>query len=61
LKDRAGQFEARIKEPSLDEIGDMSLSAQTKVLRVKESMISRVGADKDIKWMFVWLPRPTKI
>jgi transcriptional regulator with GAF, ATPase, and Fis domain len=27
----------------------MSLSAQAKVLRVQESMISRVGADKDIK------------
>jgi DNA-binding NtrC family response regulator len=22
---------------------------------LQESMISRVGADKDIKWMFVWL------
>jgi DNA-binding NtrC family response regulator len=34
----------------LDEIGDMSLSAQSKVLRVlQESKISRVGSDKDIK------------
>lgn len=34
----------------LDEIGDMSLSAQAKVLRaLQESKISRVGGDKDIK------------
>jgi two-component system nitrogen regulation response regulator NtrX len=34
----------------LDEIGDMSLSAQAKVLRaLQENMITRVGADKDIK------------
>src|SRR5690606_9378151 len=34
----------------LDEIGDMSLSAQAKVLRVlQENKISRVGTDKDIK------------
>jgi DNA-binding NtrC family response regulator len=34
----------------LDEIGDMSLSAQAKVLRVlQENIISRVGSDKDIK------------
>jgi two-component system, NtrC family, nitrogen regulation response regulator NtrX len=34
----------------LDEIGDMSLSAQAKVLRaLQESLIQRVGADKDIK------------
>ncbi len=34
----------------LDEIGDMSLSAQAKVLRaLQESRISRVGSDKDIK------------
>jgi DNA-binding NtrC family response regulator len=34
----------------LDEIGDMSLSAQAKVLRaLQESMITRVGAEKDIK------------
>jgi transcriptional regulator with GAF, ATPase, and Fis domain len=29
--------------------GDMSLSAQAKVLCLQESMISRVGAEKDIK------------
>ena len=50
-KDRAGKFEAanggRI---FLDEIGDMSLSAQAKVLRaLQESRIQRVGSDKDIK------------
>ena len=34
----------------LDEIGDMSLSAQAKVLRaLQESRIQRVGNDKDIK------------
>jgi len=34
----------------LDEIGDMSLSAQAKVLRaLQENIITRVGADKDIK------------
>jgi two-component system nitrogen regulation response regulator NtrX len=51
VKDRAGKFEAADKGTIfLDEIGDMSLSAQAKVLRVlQESMISRVGADKDIK------------
>jgi two-component system nitrogen regulation response regulator NtrX len=51
VKDRAGKFEAADKGTIfLDEIGDMSLSAQAKVLRVlQESMISRVGAEKDIK------------
>ncbi len=51
VKDRAGRFEAADKGTIfLDEIGDMSLSAQAKVLRVlQESMITRVGADKDIK------------
>jgi two-component system nitrogen regulation response regulator NtrX len=51
VKDRAGKFEAADKGTIfLDEIGDMSLSAQAKVLRVlQENMISRVGADKDIK------------
>lgn len=34
----------------LDEVGDMSLSAQAKVLRaLQENKITRVGADKDIK------------
>ena len=34
----------------MDEIGDMSLSAQAKVLRaLQENKISRVGSDKDIK------------
>jgi DNA-binding NtrC family response regulator len=34
----------------LDEIGDMSLSAQAKVLRaLQENTITRVGSDKDIK------------
>ncbi|OCB78029.1 sigma-54-dependent transcriptional regulator [Flavobacterium crassostreae] len=51
VKDRAGKFEAADKGTLfLDEIGDMSLSAQAKVLRaLQENMITRVGADKDIK------------
>ena len=51
VKDRAGKFEAANKGTIfLDEIGDMSMSAQAKVLRaLQESKISRVGSDKDIK------------
>ncbi|WP_027078561.1 sigma-54-dependent transcriptional regulator [Maribacter antarcticus] len=51
VKDRAGKFEAANKGTIfLDEIGDMSLSAQAKVLRaLQESKISRVGTGKDIK------------
>ncbi len=50
IKDRAGKFETANKGTIfLDEIGDMSLSAQAKVLRVlQENKISRVGTDKDI-------------
>ena len=49
-KDRAGKFEAANKGTLfLDEIGDMSLSAQAKVLRaLQENKIQRVGNDKDI-------------
>lgn len=51
IKDRAGKFEAAHKGTIfLDEIGDMSLPAQAKVLRaLQENLIQRVGADKDIK------------
>ncbi len=51
VKDRAGKFEAADKGTIfLDEIGDMSLPAQAKVLRaLQENMIQRVGAEKDIK------------
>jgi DNA-binding NtrC family response regulator len=51
VKDRAGKFEAANNGTIfLDEIGDMSLSAQAKVLRaLQENLIQRVGADKDIK------------
>ncbi|WP_149275160.1 sigma-54-dependent transcriptional regulator [Pareuzebyella sediminis] len=51
VRDRAGKFEAANKGTIfLDEIGDMSLSAQAKVLRaLQENKISRVGTDKDIK------------
>jgi DNA-binding NtrC family response regulator len=50
-KDRIGKFEAANGGTIfLDEIGDMSLSAQAKVLRaLQENKISRVGSDKDIK------------
>jgi len=51
IKDRAGKFEmAHNGTLFLDEIGDMTLSAQAKVLRaLQENTISRVGSDKDIK------------
>ena len=50
-KDRAGKFEAAHQGTLfLDEVGDMSLSAQAKVLRVlQEQTFSRVGSDKAIK------------
>jgi DNA-binding NtrC family response regulator len=50
-KQRKGKFElANGGTIFLDEIGDMSLSAQAKVLRVlQENKISRVGGDKSIK------------
>lgn len=48
---RKGKFEqAEGGTIFLDEIGDMSLSAQAKVLRaLQESKISRVGGDREIK------------
>lgn len=51
VKDRAGKFEAANGGTIfLDEIGDMSLSAQAKVLRaLQENRVQRVGSDKDIK------------
>jgi two-component system, NtrC family, nitrogen regulation response regulator NtrX len=51
VKERAGKFEAADGGTIfLDEIGDMSLPAQAKVLRaLQENLIQRVGADKDIK------------
>jgi len=51
IKQRKGKFEqATGGTIFLDEIGDMSLSAQAKVLRVlQESVITRVGADTQIK------------
>lgn len=51
VKDRAGKFEAADGGTIfLDEIGDMSLSAQAKVLRaLQENLVQRVGADKDIR------------
>lgn len=50
IKQRIGKFEqAHDGTLFLDEIGDMSLSAQAKVLRaLQEHKITRVGGDKDI-------------
>ncbi|MCS6823113.1 MAG: sigma-54 dependent transcriptional regulator [Cytophagaceae bacterium] len=51
IKQRIGKFEmANGGTLFLDEIGDMSLSAQAKVLRaLQEQKITRVGGDKEIK------------
>lgn len=51
IKQRIGKFEqANGGTIFLDEIGDMSLSAQAKVLRaLQENTITRVGSDRDIK------------
>ena len=51
VKDRKGKFElASGGTLFLDEIGDMSASAQAKVLRaLQENVIQRVGSEKDIK------------
>ena len=51
VKQKKGKFEqAEGGTLFLDEIGDMSASAQAKVLRaLQENKISRVGSEKDIK------------
>lgn len=51
VKQRIGKFEqASGGTLFLDEIGDMSLSAQAKVLRaLQENVITRVGGDKQLK------------
>lgn len=51
VKQRIGKFEQADKGTLfLDEIGDMSLSAQAKVLRaLQENKINRVGGDKEIE------------
>ena len=51
IKDKSGKFElANNGTIFLDEIGDMSLIAQAKVLRaLQESKVSPVGSDKEIK------------
>jgi len=51
IKQRIGKFEqATDGTLFLDEIGDMSLSAQAKVLRaLQENTITRVGGEKEIK------------
>jgi DNA-binding NtrC family response regulator len=50
VKDKAGKFEAANGGTIfLDEIGDMSLSAQSKVLRaLQEHKIQRVGSERDL-------------
>ena len=50
IKQRIGKFEqANGGTIFLDEVGDMSLAAQAKVLRaLQENKITRVGSDKDI-------------
>ncbi|HEU4879917.1 MAG TPA: sigma-54 dependent transcriptional regulator, partial [Gemmatimonadaceae bacterium] len=50
IADRAGKFEQANKGTLfLDEIGDMSMSAQAKVLRVlQDNVISRIGGSKPI-------------
>ncbi len=51
VKQRIGKFEQAIGGTLfLDEIGDMSLSAQAKVLRaLQENKITRVGGEKEVK------------
>ena len=51
IKQRKGKFEqADGGTLFMDEIGDMSLAAQAKVLRaLQENKVSRVGSDKDIE------------
>lgn len=51
VKQRIGKFEqANEGTLFLDEVGDMSLEAQAKVLRaLQEGIITRVGGDKEIK------------
>ena len=51
IKDKQGKFElAQNGTIFLDEIGDMSLIAQAKVLRaLQESKVSPVGSDKEIR------------
>ncbi len=50
IKQRKGKFEqAHGGTLFMDEIGDMSLSAQAKVLRaLQENRVSRVGSDQDV-------------
>ena len=50
VKDKVGKFEAANGGTIfLDEIGDMSLSAQSKVLRaLQENKIQRVGSERDL-------------
>ncbi len=51
VADRAGKFEqAHLGSLFLDEVGDMSLAAQAKVLRaLEQSIVTRVGSSKSIE------------
>jgi two-component system nitrogen regulation response regulator NtrX len=62
VKDREGKFEAANNGTIfLDEIGDMSLAAQAKVLRaLEENKIQRVGSQKDISVDVRVLAAPNK-
>jgi two-component system, NtrC family, nitrogen regulation response regulator NtrX len=62
IKQRKGDFEqAAGGTLFLDEIGDMSLSAQAKVLRaLQENKITRVGGEKKFLLMFGLLQQQTK-
>ena len=55
-KQKKGKFELADQGTLfLDEVGDMSLSAQAKVLRaLQENKISRVGGEKEININGVW-------
>ncbi len=62
VADRAGKFEqADGGTLFLDEVGDMSLSAQAKVLRVlQEGVVTRIGGAKRSRWTCGCSPPPTR-
>ena len=62
IKQRIGKFEqANGGTLFLDEIGDMSLSAQAKVLRaLQENKITALAAIRTLKWMYGLLLRPIR-
>ena len=63
VADRQGKFEAADGGTIfLDEIGDMSLKTQAKVLRVlQEQVVERVAAARSrSRWTCAWSPPPTR-